>query len=213
MEIYETLDRRSKSARRSAWFSVMLIVTTVFFMIFFFYSGSNSLLLKYDWALMEEEISATQRDLEASLKNLNLSMGSNDTKVFEDLEKLRLELELKRLELDLETTKLEQSSADARRMTSTITESVTKIGAVLIALYMVQILLSLTRYHFRLADHLAIVAISIKHSDSDIGKIEQFMTAVGTNHIDFGKAPVTPSDKLIEMMKDLPNKIATNKQE
>ncbi len=209
MEIHETLEKRSRSARRSAWFSVMLIVTTVFFMIFFFYAGSNSLLLSYELSSIKNELEVKQRDVEASIKNLN---ASEDPKVFESLEKLRLELDLKRSELDLEKTKFEQSSADARRMASTITESVTKIGAVLIALYMVQILLSLTRYHFRLADHLAIVSVAIKHSDSDIEKIEQFMTAVGTNHIDFGKAPVTPIDKLLELVRELPDKIATNKR-
>lgn len=210
MEIYESLSRRAKSARRAAWFSVSLIVTTVFTMIFFFYigSGSGGFLFYPEFSSIEAKISESAKLLEENVKANNALEPSD----LADLEKMKLELQLKQSELDLKRTELEQSSADARRIASTITDSVTKVGAVLIALYMVQILLSLTRYHFRLADHLTIVAESIKHSESDTGKLKELIELIGINHIDFGKVPGTPMENIIELIKELPERIATNKR-
>ncbi len=210
MEIHEPLTKRAKSTRRSACFSVSLIVTTVFAMIFFFYvgSGSGGFLFYPEFASIEAKISESAKLLEENVK-ANSSLEPSD---LADLEKMKIELQLKQSELDLKRTELEQSSADARRLASTITDSVTKVGAVLIALYMVQILLSLTRYHFRLADHLTIVAESIKHSDSDTVKLKEIMDLMGVNHIDFGKSPETPMQNIVELIKELPERIATNKR-
>ena len=249
MEIYETLEKRSKWARLSAWLSVLLIVITVFLMIFFFYSENSGIFLPYqleainversiekeklevEKAKLEAEkakLEAEKAKIEAEKAKLELSIRHpydqgdpiflDEIEKTNDIEKLSLKrdleetkLDLERTKLDLERTKFEQSSEDVKRITSIITEFITKIGTVIIALYMVQILLGLTRYHFRLADHLAIAAVAIKHSDSDIEKIEQFIAAVGTNHIDFGKAPTTPINRLMETIKELPDKIATTK--
>ena len=233
---YETLEKRSKWARLSAWLSVLLIVITVFLMIFFFYSESSGILLPYKLEAINSEHSIEKAKLEAEKAELEFEKAKleaekaelelsirrpydegpptflDGTKKIDEIEKLRLELGLEKTKLGLERTKIEQSSEDAKRITSIITEFVTKIGTVIIALYMVQILLGLTRYHFRLADHLAIAAVAIKYADSDIKKIEQFIAAVGTNHIDFGKAPATLIDKLVKMIKELSDKMATTKR-
>jgi predicted PurR-regulated permease PerM len=210
MEIHESLSKRAGSARRSAWFSVSLIVSTVFAMIFFFYIGGSGGVFSFypEFAQIEAKINESAEILKESARN----QPDLDPAAVADLEKMKLELQLKQSELDLKRTELEQSSADARRLASTITDSVTKIGAVLIALYMVQILLSLTRYHFRLADHLTIVAESFKYADSDTDKLKDILNVISIDHIDFGKSPTTPMENIIELIKDLPEKIATNKR-
>ena len=161
---YETLEKRSKWARLSAWLSVLLIVITVFLMIFFFYSESSGILLPYkleainsEHSIEKAKLEAEKAVLEAEKTELELFIRRpydegpptflDGTKKTDEIEKLKLELGLEKTKLGLERTKIEQSSEDAKRITSIITEFVTKIGTVIIALYMVQILLGLTKEH------------------------------------------------------------------
>lgn len=173
---------RSRLARRTAWFSVSLIIITVFLMISFFYLGDLTRAAFFEVRLNP----ASQIGLSAE----------KDSKTIEpELRKLELEVELKKAEL-------QKSALESTTMTETIAESVAKIGAVFIAIYLVQILLSLTRYHFRIADHLEVASDILNLAGGDHEKLKDLMLVLATTHIDFGKAPTTPVDKVLDTVKD-----------
>jgi len=224
MEVFEALNKKSKSARYTAWLCVTFIVITVFSMLYLFYFESYSSSVSREMRTLNEligdvdtntvngkrKIDRFMTDLETT-KELSERRGKEESASFIELSKLRLEVELKRAEIDIKVAEQQLAFEDRRRIVSMIVEYITKIGAVIIAIYMVQILLSLSRYHLRLSDHLSIVALAVKHSGKDIGELERFVGLVNSNHIDFGKSPVTPVDKLVEVAKVASDKSSTNK--
>jgi hypothetical protein len=117
----------------------------------------------------------------------------------DEIKKLRLELELKKTQLEYENI---QNSG----VIYTVSGAVARIGAVLIALYLVQILLGLTRYHLRLADHLEACAHGLRFCPEDPMKITMLVPVLSAAHIDFGKAPSTPIEKVLDVVKEVLSK-------
>lgn len=201
-DLSKSLASRAKRARRSAWYSAVLIIITVFSMITFFY-GSGL----YDrFALAELKYRLSDLS-ESSVKE-----SPNNEAIPTELLAEKLKLDLAKAELDLKRAELDKAAEESSRLSSTITNSVTKVGAVLIAIYLVQILLGLMRYHFKLADHIETMSEALKISNDDIDKLEKITAVIGVAHIDFGKSPQTPVDKLAEIIKDLSGHVASLKK-
>ncbi len=208
-DLSKSLSSRAKRARRSAWFSSMLIVTTVFSIITFFYGSGLS--NRYELLNIQYELAKQREILAEEVRRTATAQSGGGEKVNTELEAKKLDLELKKAELELKRTELEQASDESLRTTTAITESVTKVGAVLISLYLVQILLGLMRYHFKLADHIETMSEAVKLAKDDVEKLEKISNVIGVSHIDFGKAPQSPIDKLAELVKDLGNQVASIK--
>jgi hypothetical protein len=194
-ELSESLANRAKRSRRSAWFSAGLIVLTVFLIITFFYAGAL--------------LGTNRGRYEVFNKSQSGEIGSSYTDLPPEIASKRLDLELKKAEIELKRSELEKASEEASILTATITESVTKIGAVLISIYLVQILLGLMRYHFKLADHIETMSEAVKIAHDDVDKLEKITGVIGVAHIDFGKSPQSPIDKITNLVKDLGNQVAS----
>ena len=82
---------------------------------------------------------------------------------------------------------------------ATVSSAVIRIGAGIVGLWLIQILFGLTRHHFRLADHGYILAIALKTTKDDIILLGQVMAVSTITHVDFGKAPTTPIDKMLDI--------------
>jgi hypothetical protein len=207
-DLSESLGSRARRARRSAWYSAALIIITVFAMIVFFY-GVRAV-DRYMYADIGFKLSDT-----AKFNLVTLAKQKEDrTAPTEDpkLTEKKLDLELKKAELDLRRAELNKGAEESSRMLSVITDSATKIGAVLISIYLIQILLGLMRYHFKLADHLATISDALKISNDDIDKLIKMTEAIGVAHIDFGKNPQTPIDKLTEIIKGVAGQVESLKK-
>ncbi|ELB2899456.1 hypothetical protein QNE73_004530 [Vibrio alginolyticus] len=195
-ELSSLLRRRAFRARVAAWVSTVLIIGTVSYMIQFFYGDSVKL-----------------RDLKEQISHISggsftKADSKNDSDDSEAVKLAMLELELKRAEIDIKRAEIDRSSEEASRYANTITDSFTKVGAVIISVYLVQIMLSVMRYHFRLADHIDTVLESLIISKGDLEKLERTSNIIGVSHIDFGKAPQTPTDKVTQVLKELGDKIS-----
>ncbi|EJG1866764.1 hypothetical protein BKG00_RS22660 [Vibrio parahaemolyticus] len=90
---------------------------------------------------------------------------------------------------------------------SSISISVVRIASVLLAVYLVQILVSFTRYQFRVADHLDATADAFELTEGDPESLEKLVNSISPQHIDFGKMPSTPSQDSITLVKELIKKI------
>lgn len=89
---------------------------------------------------------------------------------------------------------------------------VLRIGVVLVAIFVIQILVSFARYYFRLAEHLSIASEVLRLSNGDPSLIKELSTVLVPT-MDFGKLPASPVQKALEksfdMMKELASKIPT----
>jgi len=90
-----------------------------------------------------------------------------------------------------------------------VKESVLRIGAVLLVLYLSQVLVSYSRYHFRVSDHLFAQAraLDIAIRSGSLSNLDALIAAL-TPRVEFGKMPATPSDKVLDTVKAAVDKIA-----
>jgi len=72
-----------------------------------------------------------------------------------------------------------------------------------LCLYVIRILLMLTRYHFRLSAHLYTVADAIKIFEDEPEKLTQFIEATTPKHIGFGKDPETFYETILKNAKNI----------
>lgn len=96
-----------------------------------------------------------------------------------------------------------QSRNDGRSSFAfTISTLTTRVGAILILIFFVQILFALYRYNMRLAAHYDGQAdafeLASDRPDLDLAMLADMLSV---RHIDFGKTPRTPSDQVIQLVK------------
>lgn len=123
---------------------------------------------------------------------------STSTIVNDELEKLR---EQNRV--------LGQQANERAFMINTIGEAILRFGSVLLAVYLIQIFVNFTRYHFRISDHLFSVADAMELSSSDFSKLEALVTMLSPKHIDFGASPKSINKNISELIKEAISKLPT----
>jgi hypothetical protein len=84
--------------------------------------------------------------------------------------------------------------------------AVARVSAALLALYLVQILSSFTRYLFRMADHLDGCADALEWCD-DPADVPAFVAALSPRAIVFGAAPRTPTEEALQTIRELVAKL------
>eukprot|EP00439_Symbiodinium_sp_Y106_P089549 s1_g2085.t1 len=83
-----------------------------------------------------------------------------------------------------------------------IANALIRIGAVGLTIFIIQILLSFTRYHLRMADHFRGAITALQISDGDVDKALK-VAELTSNSVDFGKE----RNGLYEFLEDLVNRI------
>ncbi len=86
---------------------------------------------------------------------------------------------------------------------------VTRLGAIILGIYAVQVIFNLARYHIRVAHHLESSADAIELCDGDARKLAAVQKVLNPSAIDFGKQPASPSEKIFDVLKDVLKKIPT----
>ena len=79
-----------------------------------------------------------------------------------------------------------------------ITSSILRIGAVLIGIFLIQILVSFSRYYFKLAEHLSMSGALIGLTGGKISDLKTAAPLLLPSSIDFGKTPTSPVEKVLE---------------
>ena len=89
--------------------------------------------------------------------------------------------------------------------------SIVRIGAVLVGIFLIQIMVTFARYYFRISDHLSVAAALIILNGSKISDLQSISPLLLTTKIDFGKPPTSPTEKVFdgafEAIKELSKKI------
>eukprot|EP00435_Cladocopium_sp_Y103_P076322 s1_g91.t1 len=82
-----------------------------------------------------------------------------------------------------------------------IANALIRIGAVGLTIFIIQILLSFTRYHLRMADHFRGAITALQISDGDVDKALK-VAELTSNSVDFGKVPQSVLEKAIDALKE-----------
>lgn len=88
-----------------------------------------------------------------------------------------------------------------------VLNAIIRIGAIFMALYVMQITVSLSRYHYRLADHLAVTADVLRISAGNANAYKTFATHM-LPKVDFGKMPEPMMQHIATKALDVANNIA-----
>ncbi|MEQ8906059.1 hypothetical protein [Ekhidna sp.] len=98
---------------------------------------------------------------------------------------------------------VESASAKTFSTLEGISRLVIRVGTVIIAFYLIQILLMFTRYQFRYSDFLSGLAFSLEYSNDSKIDFETLATKMDSSRIILGKSPKTGTQEIIEMINSL----------
>ena len=90
---------------------------------------------------------------------------------------------------------------------SELSPTLAKLTAIVLAVYLIQILVGFTRYQYKVADHLYAAAFALELSSGDMETFNKAMISLSLSHIEFGKMPATLSDKGLDVIKEAMSKI------
>lgn len=97
--------------------------------------------------------------------------------------------------------------ADASVWVGLISALILRLGAVILAVFLMQILFSFGRNRFRVSDALLIRANAIILSEGRLSDISILVDALNTDDIGFGSEPVPQTEKLVSVICDVIEKI------
>lgn len=87
-----------------------------------------------------------------------------------------------------------------------------KIGAVILAVYLIQIIVGFARYQYRMYYLLSDCGDAVDLADGDIDKLEKIRRALSTDIIAFDRIPESPSEKMLDAVKDIVSSVASSKK-
>jgi len=93
------------------------------------------------------------------------------------------------------------------------TSSVIRVGAVLVGIFLIQIMVTFTRYYFKLASHLSMASALISLSNGKLADLKSTAPLFMPSRIEFGKEPTSPAEKVLDgavsAIRELSRKIPT----
>lgn len=84
-----------------------------------------------------------------------------------------------------------------------LTKAIIRIGSVILAVYIIQILVSVTRYHLRIADALDIRANCLLLANSNPENFAKYSSPLSVDHIGFETIPDPPSKDLLNAVSNV----------
>lgn len=204
------LRRRAKRALWAAWISVVLVIMDIVVALivasyqpampplasiepdhFAFPLGKVS---EIDWERSMLQFAEKKKEKEAT----SMAEARKEEK--------SLQHKLERAELDVKKLEAENRQQELKLMFSTIPSTIARFSAVVLGLYLAQILVGISRFHFRLSHQLDISANTLALSGmDDMEKTRRLMTAL-SGSVEFGSPDRTPIDKLTGVLSGLVKK-------
>lgn len=98
-------------------------------------------------------------------------------------------------------------------ITYELSSSVVRVGAVLVGIFLIQIMVTFARYYYKISDHLFMASALIALSDGKVANLKATAPLLMPMRIDFGKEPTSPIEKVFDSamsaIKELSQKIPT----
>jgi hypothetical protein len=205
-----------KQSSRKANLSLIALMVVFCLSVAMFFFADRISIRSNNIDSREYETSLEKRLVESSKKGAEIQSFINDTqKIKEGLskevahayDKAKYDLEeqhrihaqaLEELKL-LRSARLNELSRSDSGINQIVSTAITRLGAVTLALFMMQILLSFFRYFIRLSSYYEgkLASISAMSEDARI----EVLKGISPEQIVFGKEPQMPFDKIIDLVK------------
>lgn len=154
--------------------------------------------VKLDNGIFELEAMGRRRKLD-QVEEVTLNKLRRDRDELEENRKIVLSelLRVQNIRIDGLT-----KTPDSRTVQEIISVSITRIGAVMLSLFMMQILLGFYRYFTKLGNYYDSKVVAIKGiSTSNQSALHDIANSLKPEEIRFGKEPQMPLEKIIEIVK------------
>jgi hypothetical protein len=189
-QLVESMRLRSWRIRRWAQVQVLMIIVVAAVTLGFFFTTA-------------QYIPNAQGGKQVTLKVLGFEFSTED--VYRGLPHVgeaassptQIEDALRR-----ENASLREKSTQAVLTINTIGSAILRIGSVILAVYVIQVMIHLTRYNFRIADHVSALADALVISNGDPKSIAALVNIFAPRHIGFGAPPATAPDKLADFITE-----------
>ncbi|MCY3702388.1 MAG: hypothetical protein OXG16_06880 [Rhodospirillales bacterium] len=94
-----------------------------------------------------------------------------------------------------------------RNIYDLLVEGILRLGAVLLAVYVMQLLFSLIRHQIQLAEDLEQRADLVDLANGSEEKLEKFASLLVAHRDNFGRIPHQPYDKFVDVIKEIATKL------
>ena len=189
--IAEKIRGRATSSRKFARYMVFVNISIVIAILgmFFLNPAQHSLNSNLDTRVQIDFLGLNYQ------KDQSLSLPKEDTS-------LSAEANEEIAKLQAQNKQLELAASERSYLMNIIGDTVLRFGSVLLAIYLIQILVNFTRYHFRLASHLEATADALELSDGELDSFEKHSSILDPNGIEFGANPNSPQEKVADIIRD-----------
>lgn len=206
--VVRSMSRRSVIARMSAWASIAIMTALAVFVLYLFSDSAGYYTIGSRIFASFADRSETDPSERKSLKETISELEAKLQKAESAKTKDQLDSEVKLAALEVDKLKLRSEQDRSLQILGAITSSITRVGAVMIALYLIQILLGVMRYCFRMADHFACAANATQLSVGRPKGVKELLDVLSPSHVDFGKAPATPASDIKDAVDKIASKLA-----
>jgi hypothetical protein len=209
-EVVDFLKINAEKARRTGniCVAITLVIGAVIITTFLYYAQvltmqryeSQKDILETNFRLRREIQESTLKILEAGKTNTDPSAREAAERAIQNM--------LKSLDSDQAPDRFKLNYED---VFYNISSSIIRIGAVLVGIFIIQIMVTFARYYFRMAEHLSMASALIKLSRGKISKFKVMASLLLPTKLDFGAPPKAPTESAFNSafgtIKELSKKI------
>jgi len=196
-QVVATMRKRSSRIRIFAQLLILVIVIVVGVTMAFFFTSSQYMPNTDSGRRLAISFLGFQLNSEDTYRGSS-SAGTTKESETDEVRKLREE-----------NSKLQGEAKQSALAINTLGSAILRIGSVVLAVYLIQVLVHLTRYNFRIADHIDSLADLLLLTEGDFEKISPLVETFTSKHIAFGPQPVSVSEKLTEAITEAVKKIGS----
>jgi predicted PurR-regulated permease PerM len=146
-------------------------------------------------------------DLSESLDRLDylyVAFGQSDRPSLDSVERAALMSDIRDLKNAAESLPKQITDEETPPVQTVISTIVTRIGSVLLLVFLVQILVTLFKYNIRLAGYYDSRADALELLDDGNGPdLERIAAIFASESLDFGKAPPSPAQHAIDLAREI----------
>ncbi len=181
--------KRAERLRKSAVLVLLLVLISLGFGIYLFVFSGNIAIneiagLKIELAGVSAELKPITKESTASTLGETFKALNNRIETLEE--------------------KVARTSDQTQSQIYLVSTVTTRVGSVLILLFLVQILVSLYRYNIRLAAYYDARADGLELvTTGSSEQIESIVRALSPESIDFGKSPMSPATHAVDLAKEI----------
>jgi hypothetical protein len=191
IEISESLAKSAARAKRTGnFYLVITLVIGALILLLFVYSSEFAIQIEGIQLRFSEASEITQKtigQLKDTLELINKASGTDQS-----LQKELISILSNRINPP------EPASSPFSGVVNSVSGTVIRIGAVLIGIFLIQIMVGFARYYFKLAEHLRTCSMAIKLSAGRLSNLKVLVPLLMPSNIEFGKMPNSPIEKISE---------------